>query len=175
MLQQHCTENLISLQVLLRSLNEQEYQQKCPSVFGASIGQHYRHILEFYQVLLSGFNNGRVNYDLRNRNTSLETSISAAEEAIVSICTQLQEINYNSALILEGNYNNEKEGEAYSLRVESNIYRELLYCLDHSIHHQALIKVALQSLGLLHLAEEGFGVAPATIRHIHQEQLPKNA
>lgn len=45
------------------------------------------------------------------------------------------------------------------------INRELAYCLEHSIHHQALIKVGLKEQNIENLIDENFGVAPATIRH----------
>jgi hypothetical protein len=40
----------------------------------------------------------------------------------------------------------------------------LAYCLEHTIHHQALIKIGLMELNLIHLIDQHFGVAPATIR-----------
>ncbi len=47
---------------------------------------------------------------------------------------------------------------------ESSYQRELLYNLEHSIHHQALIKVAL--LEIQHdLVDENFGVAQSTIEY----------
>ena len=48
--------------------------------------------------------------------------------------------------------------------IESNYYREVLYNLEHCIHHQALIKVALLSIKNINIAD-GFGVAPSTLQY----------
>jgi hypothetical protein len=53
------------------------------------------------------------------------------------------------------------------VRIESNYFRELLYNLEHCIHHQALIKVAvLQSETIF--VNENFGVARSTIEYRKQ-------
>ena len=43
--------------------------------------------------------------------------------------------------------------------------RELLYCLDHAIHHQAFIKIGLKELQIADLVEDDFGVAYSTLRY----------
>jgi uncharacterized damage-inducible protein DinB len=48
--------------------------------------------------------------------------------------------------------------------IKSSYQRELLYNLEHSIHHQAIIKVALRTLRSVEI-DENFGVAPSTIRY----------
>jgi hypothetical protein len=48
--------------------------------------------------------------------------------------------------------------------IPSFYFRELLYNLEHCIHHQALIKVAL--LDMPHICiSDTFGVAPSTIQY----------
>jgi len=49
--------------------------------------------------------------------------------------------------------------------VSSSFGRELVYCLDHAIHHQALIKIGLKELDCAQLVSEHFGVAYSTIRY----------
>ena len=49
--------------------------------------------------------------------------------------------------------------------MKSSFERELLYCLDHAIHHQALIKIGLKELHLSHLVSPDFGVAYSTLRY----------
>jgi hypothetical protein len=51
--------------------------------------------------------------------------------------------------------------------IQSNYYREVLYNLEHCIHHQALIKVALLNIQDIQIAE-GFGVAPSTLQYRQQ-------
>ena len=49
--------------------------------------------------------------------------------------------------------------------VNSTVGRELAYCIEHSIHHQALIKAGLIGSGLKDLTDKDFGVAYSTIRY----------
>jgi hypothetical protein len=49
--------------------------------------------------------------------------------------------------------------------IQTSFYRELSYCMDHCVHHQSLIKIALQEQELLHLIDENFGVAFSTQKY----------
>lgn len=49
--------------------------------------------------------------------------------------------------------------------VTSSVGREMAYCIEHSIHHQAIIKGALIDLHLYDLVNDHFGVAYSTIRY----------
>jgi len=49
----------------------------------------------------------------------------------------------------------------------SNYNREVLYNLEHCIHHQALIRVALISTKEVVISED-FGVAPSTMQYRQQ-------
>jgi hypothetical protein len=53
------------------------------------------------------------------------------------------------------------------LLIESNYQRELLYNLEHCIHHQAMIKVAIIQSSLVAI-DENFGVARSTIEYKKQ-------
>ena len=46
--------------------------------------------------------------------------------------------------------------------VQTSFFRELTYCMDHCIHHQSLIKIALLEQKLIHLIDPNFGVAFST-------------
>ena len=47
-------------------------------------------------------------------------------------------------------------------RINTNYFREIIYNLEHCIHHQALIRVAIEECTDLQLPES-FGVAPSTL------------
>ena len=53
------------------------------------------------------------------------------------------------------------------LLIETNYHRELLYNLEHCIHHQALIKVAIIQNATI-AVDENFGVARSTIEYRNQ-------
>jgi hypothetical protein len=41
----------------------------------------------------------------------------------------------------------------------------MVYNIEHCIHHQALIKVALNEMEANHLINKNFGIAPSTIQY----------
>ena len=86
---QYCKQNLFELKELLQNLSEEQYSRPSDMLSGASIGQHFRHILEFYYCLIEALDTGMVNYDNRKRNKQIETNPSAAKTAIDNIISVL--------------------------------------------------------------------------------------
>lgn len=156
------TDNLLELKQLLLELPEELYCRSCSELSGGTIGQHIRHILEFYVCLSEGYHKGMVNYDNRNRDLTLETSPKIAAERIDKLCDFILQIDLDRELKLEGNWNVQSD---VSTIVPSNYRRELAYNIEHSIHHQALIRVGLIIFGGNELVNSNFGIAPATIRY----------
>lgn len=158
----YCKENLQEIKQLIISLSKEQYTFKSRLLSGAAIGQHVRHILEFYTCLMNGVKTGTVNYDRRERNSELETDISCAIHRMDEICNSIGSIGNSEELILEGNFSSSKQKP---VKIKTSFNRELAYCLEHSIHHQALIRIGLIEQGIENLITPGFGLAPATIRH----------
>lgn len=155
-------ENLIQLKELLEQISASDYNNKPEVLFGASIGQHIRHILEFYLLLISGSFEGKISYDKRQRNLELETNPEKALELIQKLMNGVDLINLYEIIELEADYTT--NGQKDNL-IKSSVGRELAYCIEHSIHHQALIKAGLIALGLNNLISADFGVAYSTIRY----------
>lgn len=158
----YCQENLKEIKKVLLQLTDEQYSYPSETLFGATIGQHVRHILEFYQSVFNGFDLKTVNYDNRKRNLLIETDSKIAIQVIDEINSNLALDIFDQTLILEGNFCAE---EGKEMQIKTSLLRELAYCLEHSIHHQALIKVGLLELNCLCFIDETFGLAPATIRH----------
>jgi hypothetical protein len=131
---------------------------------GASIGGHVRHILEFYVCLLRSVDQDNVCYDERDRNHRIETERAFARKITVMVMEKLSILTEDRVLQLKSDFSH--EGNAF-LYLNTSLYRELAYCLEHAIHHQAILKIALQSLNLSIVPTESFGVAPSTFRHYH--------
>ncbi|MBL7703388.1 MAG: hypothetical protein JNM14_14145 [Ferruginibacter sp.] len=150
-------EALTSLADALQQLPDQNsYTNPCEALSNATIGQHTRHIIELYQCLLAGYAEGKINYDGRKRNPLYENDIAAAIDEIRQIQNKLEQPDKELSIFCGTN--------DHSVCIESNYYREVLYNLEHCIHHQALIKVALLSHKNINIAE-GFGVAPSTLQY----------
>lgn len=160
-----CQENLNEIKNVLQHLTNEQYQFPSETLFGATIGQHVRHILEFYQSVLDGLKVNAINYDKRRRDLLIETETRRAIQIIDEISENLNQINFDKVLMLEGNF---CADEGKQIKIQTTLFRELAYCLEHSIHHQALIKVGLLELNCLSFVADSFGLAPATIRYKKQ-------
>lgn len=160
-----CKHNLLQIKDLVSKLSDSQYSCSTNFLFGASIGKHVRHILEFYLSLLDTKHTKTVNYDSRNRDEQLENSTYFALFTIDKICSNLffaATFEYPGSICLKLNPTKEAN---IQYEVDSTFERELVYNLEHSIHHQALIKVGLCELDLLHLVDKNFGIAPSTLRN----------
>lgn len=150
---------LEELKMVLAQLSNNDYSLPILFLGNASIGEHTRHIIEMFQCLLSSYETGLLNYDNRLRNNLIETNAKFAiqniDEIIFSIDKNNKKINLNQLLFDQ------------NITLESNYFRELLYNLEHCIHHQALIKVALFQFENIQIVEN-FGIAPSTIKHRKQ-------
>ena len=152
-------EALNSLIHVLTQLPLNSYHASCNALSNASIGQHTRHIIELYQCLIAGYITGEIKYDDRKRDLLLENDVIVAVDAIKEIQLNLDKPDKAVKIFSEA------DGDAVC--IESNYYREVLYNLEHCIHHQALIKVALLSLKDIQIADS-FGVAPSTLQYRQQ-------
>lgn len=147
---------------LIKQFSDKEYAAKLPVLNGSSIGMHTRHILEFYSCFLNQCNNTEICYDDRERQLIYEINTDATIDALSNIKNALNNLEITNSIEIKTNSSTE---EGNNNIVQSSIGRELLYTLDHSIHHLAIIKIGAQlNFGSISFPEN-FGVAPSTIRH----------
>jgi uncharacterized damage-inducible protein DinB len=152
-------EVLMELIDSINTLSFDEYTQKISLLSNSSIGEHTRHIIELFQQLLKGYETGTVDYDKRKRNNEIQLNIDFAVESIAGIICLLEKENKSLSLNTELNNN-----EAL---IQTNYYRELMYNIEHCVHHQAIMKIAFLFLDKNDLAEN-FGVAKSTIKFRNQ-------
>src|SRR5437867_13223222 len=60
---------------LLFELGDRTYSRVAGTPFNASVGQHYRHVLEHFQSLIRGVRAAEINYDARERNQRLQSDV----------------------------------------------------------------------------------------------------
>lgn len=128
----------------------------------ASIGEHLRHSVEHFTVLLDGLALGIIDYDARKRNPDLERRPLALISALRAISAQLLVFDDDAmsrplAVRMLFAPNTEK------LDVPSTLGRELGFVASHAIHHIAIVKLRMQSLGASLPME--YGVGHATMLH----------
>ena len=141
---------------ILQRLPESYYSAPCEVLSNATIGQHTRHVIELYLCLIPGYSASVVSYDKRERNKRIEAELPYAIEQLNFIQEQLEKPNKDIQM--------EYELDGTLNQLDSNYYREVMYNLEHAIHHHALIKV-----GIIHFTDldlpDSFGVAPSTMEY----------
>jgi hypothetical protein len=153
------TKNLFTqIESALQLISSRQYAYKNQLMSNATIGQHVRHIIELYQEMLTGYLNGEVNYEKRQRNFLIETDIVFAAAQMNTIISMLERQDKN--LSLSSGY----EAEDENVFIATTYSRELLYNIEHTIHHMALIRIAFKSAFDMELNNE-FGVAPSTLKY----------
>jgi hypothetical protein len=147
---------LSELSYVIGQLDDVEYSKPLGVLNNVSIGQHTRHSIEMFQCLFDGYESGRFSYDNRPRNVELETDRAFAQLQLQIICSNLDLVNKQ---LISSN----KLGTSH-VQIETNFYRELLFNLEHCIHHNALIRIGINSFSVIEMSEN-FGVAPSTIEY----------
>ena len=155
-------ENLLQIKDLVQVIGTEKYNTPSDILSGATIGQHIRHILEFYLLLVSGSFNGTVTYDKRERDLRLENDPVFAAKVIDRLLSGINTLDVTQTVKFEADYTS--EGDSQKM-ISSSVGRELAYCIEHSIHHQAIIKAGLIDLSCTDLVNSEFGVAYSTIRY----------
>ena len=142
----------------LQTLSAEDY---CATPDGqSSIGAHVRHVLEFMQVLATQITDGVIDYEARAHDVSLESNPQAVAETLPKLLTtfrhQVEKYGLYRLLLL-------KETTVVGhpkVTTTSSIGREILFIIQHSVHHLAIIKMKADSMGI---AMDGdIGVANAT-------------
>lgn len=153
------TKTLNELLDLLSQISDTDYSCPCHQLSNATIGEHTRHIIEMFQCLENQYEYGIVNYDIRKRDYLIQTNTDFAQKCILQILNQIEKPNKSLQLqqIIDGE----------ELLIDTNYNRELLYNLEHCIHHQAMIKVAVIQSETIKI-DENFGVARSTIEYRKQ-------
>lgn len=155
-------EVFIQLSDALENLTDTAYTQQSPALFNATIGQHVRHIIELFQCLSNGYDEGVVNYEKRKRDYRIETERDLACFLLRKTFRLLDRPNKRMTLEAE-DYDETVE----TIAIPSNYYRELAYNLEHTIHHMALIRIGINEVSTVQLPDS-FGVAYSTIKYKQQ-------
>jgi hypothetical protein len=137
-------------------LSNDQYSRKIKHLGNASIGGHTRHIIELIQCVNKGYDSDTVDYLNRIRNLDLENSKSLALEVVLEIEKELKRSDKNLKMVVENT--------SLDCSVNTTYFREVVYNTEHTIHHLALIKVALLEMNL-DLVNHDFGMAYSTIQY----------
>lgn len=158
---------LTQITELLERLNDESYSQSLPIFNGSSIGQHFRHILDFYICLLNGLESGLIDYALRERDVLIETQSMTAKAAFEKIQNAICFCEETESIEVKADFSSEFNSTRPI--ISSSIARELMYAYDHAVHHLAMIKMGIKVSFPEVKVSEKIGVAPSTLKHWKQE------
>ena len=141
------------------------YNQTTPMV-QSPIGKHIRHILDHFRSLEEGLKTGIIDYTLRHRNTAMESDPDVAQattERLIAWVGNLSNDNPSLKVINEISVSEEE-----SLATETNLERELIYLINHTLHHVAYASL----LANVHDVKtpNHLGIAPSTATYMREEQ-----
>jgi hypothetical protein len=145
------------IEKISKQLSHDEFVEKIEILSGSSIGQHIRHIVEFYICLFS--DKCYVNYDERERNLLIENSPTYTQEVLETLKGQLQNLDFKKKVTFKQPLNNQE------VFLPTSYARELLYLGEHTIHHFAFIKIGITALCPELALDKNFGVADSTIKY----------
>lgn len=155
---------------LITGLEPDTYRANTHELFSSGVGKHFRHVLDFYDRLLSGHAT-TVDYEARRRDERVERDPDYACRVARTYAGALRD------LVGPAGSGAPAPGESASVRVRTEILhedgsgveagstleRELAVLASHTIHHFAIIALLLRIQGVA--VPEGFGVAPSTLRY----------
>jgi len=156
------TRSLDELADLLEATTDETYVWKPDGGVSGSIGAHIRHVLDHVRVLVERPVQRTVTYDRRQRDTAIEHSRQDGISTLRRIAYRLRaamDAPHDEMLVLEALV----ERDRPPIAVTTSLARELVFVLQHTIHHQAIIAVLLHEIGIATPAQ--FGYAPSTLAH----------
>lgn len=142
----------------LSRLTDDEYSRPLAVFNGSSIGQHTRHVIEFFVELEKGYQQGFVDYDNRQRNKTLETD----KQSALALLTELAAACNKPDKLLQLSVDFHAAPAAPAM-LATTYYRELAFAIEHTVHHMALIRIGIEQVAAFPLPPE-FGMAASTQR-----------
>ena len=148
---------LQKLRELLLQLDDDVLSNISVPPYYSSIGSHIRHILDFYDCILSIESKDKIDLTARKRNKYVETCCEQAFDYLETIITKLYSIEnrLNDGVTVIDDL-------GMGLIEMPYTYAALLaQANSHTIHHYAIINYILDQLGIV-LKDSDFGYNPTT-------------
>jgi uncharacterized damage-inducible protein DinB len=151
-------------QRLILAVSDEVYTSTDQRLYTSCIGDHMRHVIEHYQRFLIGSQEGRVDYDARQRDSRISSDSNFAGSVIEQVIDGLNELPAEDT-VLTIRMAVSSDGQRDVPQTQSSLNRELQYLQAHTIHHYALIALILKTEGMD--PPRDFGFAPSTLQHVN--------
>jgi len=160
-LNQACSNILNQLTDLVSQIHEHDFTKPVETLSNSTIGQHLRHTLEFFICFENGVENGIINYDKRAHDKLIESDKFIARLEIDRIKNFISTLS-DKPLRLEVGYDLDRDD---FITIETTATRELVYNIEHAVHHMAIIKIGVLEIASYIKLAPDFGIAASTIRY----------
>ncbi len=148
---------------LCENINPVQYCKELSLLSQNTIGKHMRHIIEFYDILIEAYKENKpLSYDHRVHCSETEASLVLALQRLRKALNWVESEQPTKELILVVSYDSEGKN---SVSIPSSIDRELIYNIEHAIHHMAIIRIAIEKEFPDIKLHKNFGIAYSTIRY----------
>jgi uncharacterized damage-inducible protein DinB len=125
--------------------------------FGATVGGHVRHVLDHVRNFAEGCAGGVIDYEARRRGDGIEHSSAGARSAIRGLRDSLGRVAaWDATVRVRAMVSKDDTPVA----VASTLAREMVYVVDHTVHHMAMIRAMLERAGVA--CPAAFGLAAGT-------------
>jgi len=150
--------SLNNLFAIISQLNYSDYSAELEILNRNSIGKHVRHILDMFECLIDAPETGILSYDNRKRCSKTENDKEFALKKTKKINTEIEKLDLNKTILLQQNI------EGKLIKCETNFQRELLYNIEHCVHHLAIIRIGIEQHFPYIEIPENFGIAYSTLQ-----------
>lgn len=134
---------------------------------GLRVGSHFRHIYDHFFAVFDGVTSGVIDYDIRSRNSHAEMDIELSQEVLGTLLKQCHGMS-EEVLKLPVQVMSEVSClDMVRLEFSSNVEREILYLVNHTVHHLAYVSLLLKSENIA--LPTHIGLAPSTATFQRQE------
>ncbi len=141
---------------VLKTLTPEQYCQSIEVLRGASIGAHWRHVVEHFSCFVTGAPLSFVDYTMRCRDARLEVDARFAIEQGETLCEDIELLVVTATDYLDVRHEPVNVDSSH----RSSVGRELEFLFSHTAHHYAMIAVGLDVLGVDR--PKDFGLAEST-------------
>jgi uncharacterized damage-inducible protein DinB len=155
-------EHLDAFAEVVERLSDVDYLARPSTGVSGSIGAHVRHCVDHVNALLDRSAAGEMTYDDRQRDTALEQSRRLAATTLRSLAARVREMAPRTSDVPITLWTM-LDRRGTRARVRTSLGRELVFVLQHTIHHEAVVAVLLAGRG--RVLPGHFGLAPSTPRN----------
>jgi len=139
-------------------------RQSQPVYARSGVGRHLRHVVDHFRAFEVGLESGVIDYNLRSRSSPLETDSEVALDELQGLILRLHSVN--AADLPVTIVSEICCSQCINTRIDGTTSRELLFLIQHSIHHLAYAALLSRQHGVDH--DPAAGIAPATATYLRE-------